>query len=691
MVVITSTSSPLNPSTETDAAAPPEPEAPEPERKRALSMVAPVVIGTIPLLTALLVWLGPDASPAGSDSALSPGAAAEALSEPTDQIILVLWVLSAVVITALLAWGRPKGGAAYAPGWVLPAALPGTALLVAGLLYGRDELGIAGRIEPLDFIAGVGIAVALVLLAAYGSRIRRAANAVMLAAAAGLFIPVLIQLPDRLGDVFHARVAFEDMLAVAAGATPWHDYFPLYGALLGYPIAPFIALAPGSAAAIVTYWTVGLQAATLAVAISLVTWAGGKRYLGPAAIIVPSLALTGGPPGIGPFTYFQVNPIRTVLPVIAIAIACWALSGRRRASTLGWRVMAGAVAGIAALNNPDFGIGLAIVVIGTSALAARDGRRIRALVATVGGVAAPFLAWTAASWIAGVPADWPRYLMFQRLFGPEGYMSIPMTAIGWHVGAVVLFVSTMVTGALLVIRTGNRPRGRQARFGVLLTLTGGWSLLTLPYFMGRSLTPTLTGGYALQIGWCIACLVPVSVMAIRWLRGRSGLLPDVVVFSVASGLTAVAIAGVGLLHTWPAGGWDLEAHPPINTTGQSLPAKLAAAPDAVRSATAAGQVAQIIDMPALTQITTGLPSASAFSQADQVGTSPILADAQCRVMADLQTGYVVVLAGIVPALEPQGACRDYDFDAVVLFGTPETPGAQPPFAAVPRRSGLSGG
>lgn len=428
-------------------------------------------------------------------SALAPGAATEAMAEPTDRIIVAMWLAAAIIVAVLIA--RRSSLPAVVPGrfrrFALWTTIPGGVLLGAGLLYSRDDLGIAARILPIELALGVGLGLVLVLIAAYGTQWRRSANVLQAAIALGLFIPVLVRFPDRLGDPVRARVAFEDMFAVAAGATPLHDSFPLYGMLLGYPIAPLVAAIPTAADAIVTYWTIALQLITVTAAVALIIWARGRRYLGAALLIIPAVALSGGPPGIGPFTYFQMNPIRTVLPTLAIATTCWAPSGARRHSGMTGRIAAGAVAGIAALNNPDFGLGVVLIAIGVSVLVAAPGARVRALGAASGGSAAPFLLWGTGTWLAEVPADWSRYLMFPSLFGPEGYMSVPMAAAGWHVAAVILFVAAFASGIALLRQTGGRPHSERARHGLLLTLVGGWSLLTLPYFMGRSLSPTLTG------------------------------------------------------------------------------------------------------------------------------------------------------------------------------------------------------
>ncbi len=291
--------------------------------------------------------------------------------------------------------------------------------------------------------------------------------------------------------------------------------------------------------------------------------------------------------------------------------------------------------------------------------------------------------------LAGAPSDWSRYLMFQTLFGPEGYMSIPMTAVGWHVGAVVLCGAAFAIGVALLVRTRGRAESRLARQGLLLTLVGGWSLLTLPYFMGRSLAPTLTGGYALQICWAAAALMPLVVVGVR--RSRMAGLParsQTGTFSAVVGVVMLAVVSVGVLRASPLDAWNREAHPAMNLVGEQLPGALQSAPPAVQAAASRGRVTQIIGIPPLTAITTGIPSASAFSQPDQSSVAPALAQAQCEALGNTDSDYVVVQSSVVPALQEQAACNALDFSGVVLFGVPESPATQPPFAAIPRRPAM---
>ena len=661
-----------------------------PGEVRKLSLVAPWLLGLVPVVTGLVIWLGPEYGPVGADTPLSSGAATQAISEPTDRFVLALWLLGAVAFAVALALARLASAPVISTrrraiaAW---AVIPGIALVVAGLLYARDATGIAMQIRPLHLVLGGAIATGVVLATAFGARARKALNITMVAVALGLFLPLLIQFPDNLADLTHARVAFEDLFAVAAGAVPLHDFFPQYGLLLGYPVAALISVFPASAFAIATTWMVSLQAVTLGVAIAAVTWAGGRRVLGAAFIVVPSLVFAAGPPGLAPFSYFPVNPMRTVLPVVALAVAAIVLGTRRPTKGVVGYPAIGAIAGIAALNNPDFGIPAVIAVVGTAALVAGSERWWRAAVLAIGGVVAPFLAWTVATWIAGSPASWSDYLLFQRLFGTNGYLNAPMPAVGWQTGTVVLFMAAFVLGVLLVRRTRRQAGSRLARQGTLLTLVGGWSLLTLPYYAGRSMSPTLIGGYALQIGWTAACLIPLVVLALRSPRVRKRSQPSTTTgLSVAAGMLALTLAGVGIVNAVPADGWARPSGPSASPDADALPANLDAAPDEIKRAAEAGELVQMLGTPSLTALTTGVPRISAFGQPAEVQTAARLAELQCQILEESPAKYVILPSSIVPALATNPACQaPLDFSATVGFGIPTPPATEPPLTAIPLR------
>ena len=656
-------------------------------------MIAPWVVATIPVLTALIVWIGPAAHRPEPATGLSAEASAASLQEPTDRAALVAWIFAAMLIACVFVLPRLTAWITWAPGrrlrgMAIWGTLPGAVLLGAGFIYSRNIANLMPAVRVVDIVLGLAIGGMLVALGVYGSRWRTAVNAALVASALALFVPLIIQLPDRLGDPFHAPTTFGELLAVSAGAVPMHDFFPQYTFLLGYPIALVVKAFPADAVAITTWWLIGLQFVAIAVAIWGVIWSGGRRVVGAAFVLVPALLFTAGQADVTASTYFGVNPLRTVLPVLAIGTACWAFS-QPHGGRGGMRyAIAGVLAGLAALNNPDYGLPVVVIVVVTALITATDGSRVRAFAAVLLGALSPTAIFALLAWAAAAPIHLADYLLLPRVFGSAGYVNVPMPAIGLHIGAVVLFTVALTVGLSLLRSTRGRPRSRRARSGLILTLVGGWSLLTLPYYAGRSLAPTLLGGYALQIGWTLACLYPLIVIGMRASRMRHGRLSSSAAFSLIAGLVGLGVAGWGLVNVSHTDGWSRAGGVDLNPPGAVLTSALTSAPAPLADAIRAGSTAQIVGVPALTALATGIPSASAFAQPELATVAPFLAYRQCQVLALTSAAYVIVPTAIEPSLASVPLCRSHlRFDAAIHLGDVAPGGGLPPFAALPRRTG----
>lgn len=654
-------------------------------------MIAPIVVGTIPVLTALMVWLGPAAHPPSPDAGLSPNASRASLQEPTDRAVLIVWIAAAVLLACVFTMPRVRTWVRWSPGshvrrLAIWGALPGALLVAAGFIYSRNIANLMPEVRLTDVVAGSVIAALLVMLGMSSGRWRTPLNVVAIAGALALFLPLVVQFPDQIGDPFHAPTTFGELLAVAGGAVPMHDVFPQYTFLLGYPIAPLVRAFPADAVAITTWWVVGLQIVSLAAAIATVIWAGGRRVAAAAFVLVPALAFTAGQANVDAFTYFGVNPLRTVLPAIAIAVACWALFDPLRHGYSTRCAVAGAVAGLAALNNPDYGLPVAVVIIATALIVAAPRTRARSFAFVAGGAVGPAVIFALGAWAGGAAIHPADYLLLPRVFGSAGYVNVPMPALGLHVGAVVLFITAFVLGIALLASTRARRRSRRARYGLTLTLVGGWSLLTMPYYAGRSLAPTLLGGYALQIGWTVACLYALIVIGVRAMRSHRGALTPAFAFSVVVGCAALAAVAFGLVNVSRTDGWQRPGGVDLNPNGAVLADALATAPAPVADAVRAGRLAQVVGVPALTALTTGIPSASAFSQPELILVGPLLAYRQCQVLAATEAAYVVIPTSVEASLASVPLCRmRLGFASAIRFGRPAAPATEPPFTALPVR------
>jgi len=510
----------------------------------------------------------------------------------------------------------------------------------------------------------------------------------MLAAALALFGPVWIETPTAFLDLANARYTMNEVAAVGAGLTPLHDFFPQYTFLLGFPVAPLIAKFPSNAVGISLSWMLALQVVTVVSAIGVVVWSAGRRFLGPAALIVPSVVFAAGSPGLFSFSYFPDNPIRTVLPVLSITAACVILN---RPRLKGWvapgaLIALGGLSGLAALNNPEFGVPVVVVVWAAALLSARDRRtRLHGLVGIPAGAVSVFALYGICTSLVGKPVDWSGWLLFPSLFGGDGYMNVPMDALGWHVGGATLFATGTIIGWLLVRSARGMMNSRQRRHGLALLLVSGWSLLTLPYFAGRSLAPTFLGGYALQIGWTTACLLPL--IAAAWRISRRARSRQVLARQVSLALGVLAIGVCATMLTFVPG-TTFDARPKSALTATQTPdleKAIADGPARLRLAVDANSVEQLLAQPTVTQFETGIASAAVFNSPEYFGLSPELVARQCARLAQTESRFVIVLPDSAAYLKEDATCQAaLDFQAGIRIGTvmPDGTGG---FLAVPRR------
>lgn len=639
--------------------------------RRVVPWIAPVLAGTVPVATALLVWLGPEPSVPTQGSQLRPDALPRALSEPTDRLVVLVWwliALAGAVVVAILLKGRhaDRFTGAGSDRWprVLPWLLgPGLVLLGVSVLWHWDsdnrspDIGLPGL--ALGLVLAVG---ALIVMA----RAARASSLVLGAGAVtalAVFAPAWWQTTDRIADLGHATYTLDEVASVASGHFPLIDYVSQYTNLLAYPIAPIIRLFPGAVVGVTLGWLVLLQLACVVIAISMVGWQSGRRAAGLAAVIVPALLFAEGAPGNTPAGYFGATPMRLIIPVCLFALAAILIardSRLRRRSPVWGLLLVGFVGGLAVLNNPDFGSAALIAVLVMLLCVGRSwADRGRGVGVALAGALLPFVIYTGASAAAGTPARWSDWLLYQRLFGADGFMNVPMPVLGWHVAAAVLFIAAALIGLAGVITHRTTLHARAGRRSVVLLMVGSWGVLTLPYYAGRSMASTVMGGYALQIGWVVASLLPLvaagAQVAVRRYRGRASVAGAT---SVMLGVVAIAFCLAGLLRV-PAPG-DLanrEVPPLLKDQSAAWEAVLPVAPADFTAALGQGRVRQLLASPSVTAFTLGVPSASVFNTPEVLGLSAAFASRQCEALKGSPAAFLVVPSAYAAAIGSDTTCQ----------------------------------
>jgi len=639
--------------------------------------MTPRRLGLVPVLSVLGVTvvtvggllLGPAATVSTSSSTLYDPA--WGLHEPTDRAVMVAWFALAIALAVLFTFGVPAALRSWRiPSWVATvAAAAAMTLAITSVTWTIDPTGFWPGISVGVLFGGLIGAILLIAMTLAPASFARVGTLLTAAVAIAYTLPALLQLPSGIRDPFHYRYTSEEIVTVAAGRFPLADYVPQYTNLLPFPIAPVLRWFPGRAELVVVGWLLLLQVVALAVAVALPVLLGGRRYLGPALVVAcgpPIMMMTGA---ISSTTYFAVMPIRVVLPAVAILAAYLAL--RRRPEVVLRRPLrllsVGVVAGLAALNNPDYGLPALVTVLVVVFLAGRAfaGRCVATAVTAIGAIAV-FPAYAAIGAIAGKSVDWSKWLAFQRVFGSEGYSAVAMEPFGPHIAVVALFVSASVLGFVLIWRSRTTGSSFAYRQGLLLALTGGWSLLTLPYFAGTSWASTMIGGYTYSVGLVVAAMLPLLHHSVRVVR--AGIARDMTSATIGLTFGGLAVTGTIAAMAFVGAPSDYLNYQRLNLSGRSgVFAGVIATVDAVadaphneelRELMDAGVVAQAVDMSNLLELTTGFTSVSIASSPEYFVLGPFFDETLCAAPWPDRAQYLLVDADVADRLEEVPSCGD---------------------------------
>ncbi len=614
--------------------------------------VAPLAVLLVAVITAIGVRFGPAPWRPGGDSDISD--VAHTLVEPTDRIVLVSWITVAVALAlrGLVTWRNGHRGVTSRR--AVPTILAAAAVLVAGVSIVID-VDRAGQRPPVDLgDVAVGVALAAVVVSSWRLRpaFRTAVTVVVAVAVVGLVAPELWQTVTGVRDWDSFRFVVDEIAAPAAGRVPYGNFAPQYAALLGLPLVPILRSAPADALPLTLGWLIALQAVTLAAAVTIPLASGGRRYVVSAVLVVLAPAAAMNPRGLSATTYFASIPLRTLLPTVTLLVAFVAL--RRPAVRAAPMVALGILVGATVLNNPDFGLPAAVAVFAAVALARRSrGERatqVGLIAAGSTAVAVGYAVWAA---VAGAPISVEFVMVFQRIFGAAGYFNVAMPAFGLHVVVASLFVSASAIGAILLRRAAvGTWLGRQ---GLVLTLVGGWSLLCLGYYAGRSYTATLVGGHALQIGLVTACLVPLVAAGTRRVRAVGIARAPMLASSIVLAVVAVAWCASNLGRIYPAPvylGVEYEAAVDGVANFEDQVARL-------RVMSPATETTQSLEMPALTALASDVGTQTVVNNPGYLGLSRDLAGLQCQQWSEHTTTQVIVMTEVVRGLARSAQCRTH--------------------------------
>jgi hypothetical protein len=624
-----------------------------------LPWIGPLSLLAVTFATIGTGLLGPaPTTPMTSTSLFDPTVA---LSEPTDRLILLGWF----GITALLVvWGlfgrtgmpaptRLRGIASVA------LAIGALTLAVLSITWSWDSTTIWPGISTQELAIGTLLFIAIITIWRAPRVIAIGASLGTSALVLAYILPLWVQLPGSLRDSIHFAYVADEYAAVAAARIPLADYFPTYVNLLGYPIAPLLKAAPEQATLTISLWMMTLQAAALIVLVVLPTWLAGWRMIAPAIIVgVTPLFATSELWQSHPGAYSPISPSRQIFPVLVILVtfAIFRQASRRSIPVFIF-ISLGVLNGLTLLNNADFGSAAAVISL-TGMFLLPSGQRIRGFLGQFVGITVVLIAYTVFGALASQPVSLPSWSLFARVVGLSGFNAVAMRPFGLHIAVVSLFMALFVVGLILTLRSRAKPQSFASQQGFLLFLTAGWGLLTLPYFAGRSLTPTLTGGFAFTIGMVTASALPLFRAQFAHLMHRR---PEV---TVSAG-TSVALAAVTMIAT--AATFALVPNPSRTLAALASPSEelseLMELKELVNGLPA--NHAHILPMSSILQIQTGKPALNVTNHPFHLALSPAYTELRCQLSLHTQAERLLTTPEVVAALQMTPRCADiFRFDDV---------------------------
>jgi hypothetical protein len=490
--------------------------------------------------------------------------------EPAEHAAYLFALLAPVLLAILVLV------AARRPPWISPAArriVPsaaqalGVAFLLACLvaqrrvLYGHYQPSVVPTQPRFHFIyftnatfVAAGVLALLIAGAlsrpglvawaarrARETRARRAAATVAAALLTALWLLTAVHSDATVGNanprlIVNLPFWLDEPFAVLGGHYPLVDFHAQYGQLMAYLAAGAMAISGPSLTAysltMVTASCVGMMAlfATLRRVV--------RRSLVALALYVPVLStsffIEVGPPDnrYSPGTLFSLFPMRYA-GVYAVAwLTARHVDGAwpRRPAVLFF------AAGVALVNNIDFGLPAFAAVLAACAAAGVDSRSKggRLLLEAAAGLAGAFAAVSLLIVAtAGARPHFELLLTFPRIYGMNGFGMLPMPSLGLHVVIYATYAAALVLAA---VRVANR---RRDVLTAMLAWCSVFGLGASAYFVGRSLPEVLISVFS---PWALT-LALLLVAAARAIVARPSRRPTLAEGAVIAGF-ALAICSI---------------------------------------------------------------------------------------------------------------------------------------------------
>jgi hypothetical protein len=337
---------------------------------------------------------------------------------------------------------------------------------------------------------------------------------------------------------YHLGFTLDEAFAVLNGRTPLVNFTAQYGSLAPYALAAPMLLF-GKTALTFTIACCALTGLALLGVFGVLRRAAGgatAALLLYLPFLATSLYTIGGTPqnrsSVG--SYYAAFPLRYALPFLLAWLTARRIGSGRRGWAGAWLLFA--VAGVALLNNSDFGA----AALGATLAALLWSRppRTRAELARLGGALAAGLATAAAALCvltlvrAGEPPQLARLVEYARIYAIGGFALMPIPSVlGVHLLVYLTYVAAIAVATVRALRGGaNRVLTGMLAWAGVFGLGAGF------YWVGRSHPVALKYQFsAWALALALLAVVAVGELAAARLRTTAlGALVALFGFGVAA-------------------------------------------------------------------------------------------------------------------------------------------------------------
>ena len=313
-----------------------------------------------------------------------------------------------------------------------------------------------------------------------------------------VYAPTIIQPLTAIKDLYHSSFVMNEVLAQSRGIVPSSDMAAQYTNLLGFPLMAFTKVFKVVDAIHLQQWAAiylsvlaGLTFALILKVVKHVSPGRLSRFSMVLAIVyicmTPEGSLTGGITAL-----WASVPVRT-LPVVIIGLLLLSSNAmsKMHAAILGFAVA------LASINNFEFGtptfLATAIVFF---ILCRRTSNGLkRYFPVFIFGFLATWFCYVSIIGLASSGFKLSYYLLFVLAFG-KGFLATPMTTFGPHIFVLSVLAAGVVMGGRflsnpIVVAEDESDESPKSRAAIASLFFGILGLLTFPYFVNRSTTPSL--------------------------------------------------------------------------------------------------------------------------------------------------------------------------------------------------------